>query len=307
MGGVGSRPAGSGSDPRFDAGHGDETHGEQMAGFEAGAVFLNPDQVLPVAGIADRNDHSAALAELIDEGGGNPVWGARDDDGVVGSGFRPAQEAIGAMDGDVANAEAAQGGAGGSGELRDDFDGVDLVDEPSEHGGLVTGAGSDFEHAVGGPWVERLGHEGDDEGLGDGLMEPDGQGVIGVRLGEEVRRDEFMAWDGGHGAEHEGMCDAAVGGLQLLANHLVALGGPVGVRAGEGRGILGFRWHGMWGGRGSQPGREPMPSAGGHGRNLGGFSRGARAGCWGGDGLGGDGGGCTRSLRCGRRLLHIGA
>jgi hypothetical protein len=118
---------------------------------------------------------------------------------------------------------------GGGGECGDAFDGVDVAggaDEVGEDGGLVAGAGAEFEDAVAGAWGELLGHGGDDVGLGDGLAVGGGESFVGVGLGLEFVGDEKVAGDLCHGVEDGGEDDAAA--AEVVVEHVLA-GGGVGV------------------------------------------------------------------------------
>ena len=147
-------------------------------------------------------------------------------DGVVGCVFGPALIAVRVEDFGVVIAEAFEGLAGHLGERFDDFHGVNVDAHGGEDGGLVAGAGPDFQNLFAGLGADGFGHEGDDVGLGDGLAVSDGERVVGIGLAVEAERDEFVARDGAHGFECGGVGDAAGG--DLLIDHGGALGGEVG-------------------------------------------------------------------------------
>ena len=166
-----------------------------------------------------------------------------DDDGVEGGLFLPAEVAVGVADGDVVVADLAEGGGGAIGQGGDDLDGVDLVDEAGEDGGLVAGAGADLEDFVFFGDTEGCAHEGDDVGLGDSLAVADGQGVVFVGESEEIVGDELVAGDLAHDLDDGRVGDAP--GDEAVLDHRGSLGSEwEGGR--EGRGDGGSGGHGEW-------------------------------------------------------------
>ena len=65
--------------------------------------------------------------------------------------------------------------------------------------------------------VERLAHEPDDVGLGDGLAIADRQGKIAVSVGPDGVGHEQMPRHARHGVEHTRIHDVAA--PQLIADH----------------------------------------------------------------------------------------
>lgn len=104
-----------------------------------------------------------------------------------------------------------------AGEGFDDFDGVEAGLEVGEDGGLIAGAGADFEDARAGEDVEQLGHGGDDVGLRDGLGVADGEGAVLVGEPAEGLGEEEVTRDGAEGGEDAGVFDAAA--LDLGLHH----------------------------------------------------------------------------------------
>src|SRR5262249_55585900 len=86
--------------------------------------------------------------------------------------------------------------------------------EMSENRGLIAGARADLEHEVTIRDIERLGHQGDDEGLADGLAMPDRQRDILIGAIAESGGNEELARYRGDRFEHALVADA--GGTQLL-------------------------------------------------------------------------------------------
>ena len=93
------------------------------------------------------------------------------------------------------------------------FDGENVVGELGEHGGLISGAGADFEDRVLGAEGEGFEHERDDQGLRDGLPFGNGKGRIFVGPVLKFWRDKFVARDAEHGCEDTLVMDAAVAEL----------------------------------------------------------------------------------------------
>jgi hypothetical protein len=77
----------------------------------------------------------------------------------------PAVKAVSQAKLDVAAALARQPLLGLLGELFDDLDAVDLAHQRREDRRLIAQAGADLQDPVAGLQVEKIGHQGDDEGL----------------------------------------------------------------------------------------------------------------------------------------------
>ena len=76
-----------------------------------------------------------------------------------------------------------------------------------QHGGLIARAGAHFQHGVGGGQLQQLGHQGDDGGLADGLVQADGQGPVLPGVRAQFRRDELVAR---HGQQRGGHRDRQI-------------------------------------------------------------------------------------------------
>ena len=158
----------------------------------------------------DGNDQSSAVAELVEERRRDLGRAGGDDDGVVGSVREEALTTIPEEDGHVAVAEPGEDVSGMVDERGMALDGEDVIDEFGEQRALISGAGADFEDAVFGTEGERLEHECDDEGLGDGLALCDRERRIVVGLGAKLRSDELVAGHAQHGVEDALVANAAV-------------------------------------------------------------------------------------------------
>ncbi len=104
----------------------------------------------------------------------------RDDDGFEGGFFRPALRPVADPIVDVRVAQPVEDPPGPLGQRPDDLDRPDLAGDLGQDGRLVAGPGPDLEDLLPSPQAERLGHVGDDVGLGDRLAVPDRQGLVGV-------------------------------------------------------------------------------------------------------------------------------
>ena len=140
--------------------------------------------------IPDRDHHTSAGLELVEEGLGYMIGRGGDDDGVEGGVFEPSLIAVADAHVDVFVAEFAEQFLGALAEGGYDFDCVNLFDDLGQDGGLVAGTGTDFEDDVVGVGMENFGHRGDDIGLGDGLVVSDGLGMIDIREVAVGCRDE---------------------------------------------------------------------------------------------------------------------
>ena len=78
-------------------------------------------------------------------------------------------------------------------KLGDDFDRVDVGCQLGEHGGLVTAAGTDLEHAMVRLQGKLLGHVGHDVGLRDRLTLAYRQRTVRVCAARKRLRHEAMA------------------------------------------------------------------------------------------------------------------
>ena len=159
----------------FVAGEGDEAYGHTGLFLES-AVFLFGDEreVLDLVHAAYGDAHLAAGFQLVEERLGDVVGGAGDDDGVEGSEFGPAEIAVAVFGFDGFVAMFFECLLCPFGEWFHDLNRIDMRGEFGEDGGLVAGAGADFEDFCVGIEIQLAGHIGDDVGLGDGLVVTDG-------------------------------------------------------------------------------------------------------------------------------------
>ena len=81
--------------------------------------------------------------------------------------------------------------------------------QPCQDGRLVARARPDLEDPVPRADVEVLGHRCDHERLADRLAGFDREGLVGVGLAAQGRRDERLARDRAHGGKHTFVRDAA--------------------------------------------------------------------------------------------------
>jgi hypothetical protein len=88
----------------------------------------------------------------------------------------PSEVAVARANRDVAVAEVGQRFACSCRKRRDNLDRVHAVGEHAEHRGLVARPRANLQHAMVRLDVQRLCHEGNDVGLGDGLVVPYRQG-----------------------------------------------------------------------------------------------------------------------------------
>jgi len=114
---------------------------------------------------ADRDDHPAAVLELGDERRRHRLRRAGDDDRIERCMLGPSPIAVAGAHPDVGAAEPPQRGLGALRQWFDDFKGENLRHQFREHGRLISRAGADFQHAIGGLRCQGLGHEGHDVGL----------------------------------------------------------------------------------------------------------------------------------------------
>lgn len=209
---------------------GDEAAVEEAGFGGVGGVFFDADEGLPVA-CAEGHDQEAAWAELGQQGRGHLGRAGGDEDaveadraGLVPVRFGPAGGAVADEVADVGDAEGGEGLRGEGGQGGEAFDGVDAAggDEAGEEGGLVAGAGAEFEHAMVGGELEFLGHDGDHEGLGDGLAVAAGQGLVFVGVLAAGLGEEEVAGQVAHEVEDFWAGDAA--GSKLSFDHVPACG-----------------------------------------------------------------------------------
>ena len=221
------------------AGHRDEAHREDGFALQLRAALAQQVEVL-LTGLADRDDHAAAIPELVDQRLRNVIRGAGDDDRVEGRGFQPALVAIAVPYPDVAVAESGEIARRLPGQRFNDLDAVHLAHQARQDRRLIARSGTDLKHPIARLRLQFLGHEGDDVGLRNRLSMADRQRAVVIGVGPELGRNEFMSRHRGHRLEDCRVGDAARIGAQLLVDHAhsgrrrVGLGGANGGRAGSG-------------------------------------------------------------------------
>ncbi len=89
-----------------------------------------------------------------------------------------------------------------------------------QNGGLIAGAGTDFEHLMAGTDGEGFGHGGDHVGLADGLAGQGGEGGVFVGMAALGFAQKEFAGDVAHGGEDVCVFDAAT--AKLVEHHKVA-------------------------------------------------------------------------------------
>ena len=112
--------------------------------------------------------------------------------------LRPAGVAVAGAHSHVVITQSRQHSGGAGGQFLDDFHTVHMTDQPGEYGGLVARAGPHFEYNIAGLRVEQVGHQGYDEGLGNGLARLDRQRCVLVGTVTEGREHERLPRDPAH-------------------------------------------------------------------------------------------------------------
>ncbi len=161
----------------------------------------------------DGEDHDAALGQLLQQGGRDLAGGGGHDDAVEGRGLRPALVAVAQPQLDVVQPQQPETPARGFQQLAVALDAEDAARQPGEDGGLVAGAGADFQHAVLRLQLKLLRHGGDDVGLRDGLAAGDGQGGIVPGVWLPFALHEQIARGLLHCLQHAGIADAVLAQL----------------------------------------------------------------------------------------------
>src|SRR5690606_540116 len=113
-----------------------EPNGDEATGLKFVAFFRDEHQWLSAERGATRDDHAAAVAQLLDERRRDMLRCGRHDDGIEGCLVFPPEVAVGLAHRDVVVAQGGEAIARGGGELRDDFDRIDVIDDLRQHGGL---------------------------------------------------------------------------------------------------------------------------------------------------------------------------
>ena len=134
-------------------------------------LFCHFDQLLPTCR-SDRDDHPAALFELLQEFLGKLRSRRRDDDAVIWGIFWPALPAIAQPIVDVVDIQLAQPLLCFFQQFWYALHRIDLLDKRRQHGRLVATAGAYLEYAVALESLQqRLGHLGNDIRLTDRLSQ----------------------------------------------------------------------------------------------------------------------------------------
>ena len=164
---------------------------------------LVPALCLAVAGDACENlrghvfpdgDHEpAADRELRQQRGRRFRAACGDRDGIVGGVLGPSQRAVAIGHLDVVESESCQALLRRIRQLVCALDAIDLLRQPTEDGGGVPRAGSDFEDALATFEGECLRHERDDVRLRDRLPVADREGRVLVRELGELPGDERLS------------------------------------------------------------------------------------------------------------------
>jgi CRP-like cAMP-binding protein len=157
---------------------------------------------------------------------GHAFGRARDDDLVERRRIGPALVTVAAARMNVHVPQFLEGRFSPRGERLDDLDRVYFLDQPAEHGGLVTAAGANLQDLVGRLECQLLRHLRYDERRRDRLAVADRKRAVGVRGVAHFLGHELLARHLAHCRQHTLVLDAA--GAQLALDHLLALLGPVG-------------------------------------------------------------------------------
>ncbi len=185
-------------------------------------AFFHQFQLLHLT-IAHRDDHAAWIGQLSKQRLRDLRPAGRDQDAVKGGLVRPADGAVIDAGDNVELMKAVKDAPGADEQGIDAFNGEDSLAEPGEHGGLVTGTGTDLEDPFRAGQPQGLGHQGNDIGLGNGLAAADGQRMVAIGTGAEGIIDKLMPGHGAHGLQGEGIGYAARD--ELLLDHPLAVNG----------------------------------------------------------------------------------
>src|SRR6187401_2277894 len=153
----------------------------------------------------NRDDKAATNSELFDQRVRDVVGSRRRHDAVEGRLLGPPAVAVAKPAVHVVQTEISKQLGRTRSQLWNDLDSPDLAREAREHGSLKRRPGPDFVHSMRLAHIDHLGHVRHDVRLGDGLVERDGKRYVVVGLGMRVGRDEALAWNGFHRAEHTGI------------------------------------------------------------------------------------------------------
>ncbi len=116
----------------------------------------------------------------------------------IGGFSRPAQGFPGKVDFNIAISQAFQYLSGFLRQLGQALHANHITGQFGENRRLVAAARSDFQHLFRAGQLQRLGHQGDNEGLRNGLVQPDGQRDIFVGEVATFLRHESLPGYAGH-------------------------------------------------------------------------------------------------------------
>ena len=189
---------------------------------EAPVVLLaQAQQALRLPPLSDRQHEAPPGRELLHERIGHRGCARGNGDRLVGSLLRPAKRPVSLQDLDVVVTEARQPPTRPLGERCVAFDREHPPRDPREDGRRVTRTGADLEDPVARYEFERLGHQRDDVGLGDGLAALDRQRAVAVGEFRHFRRQERLPRHRSHRPQDALVAHTA--GRDLGADHLRAL------------------------------------------------------------------------------------
>ena len=198
----------------------DEPHGTEVLLLEGVTTSADPDELLAPGLGPDRDDQPAALGELLQQRLRYRRPARGHDDGVEGCGFRVPERAVTPHDVRVVVAQAIEHRPCPRGQRLVALDRPHVRRHPAQHRGAVAGPGPHLQHPVVRSDLGRLGHDGDDVGLRDGLALRDRERVVVVgELGQVVGQEPF-AGHRAHGPQHAGVPDAP--GREVPFDHAAA-------------------------------------------------------------------------------------
>ena len=142
----------------------DEAHGDQAhRDCRSIGCPLGDHEILSAA--ADRNDKPAAGLQLLYQCGWHMVGSGGHDDRVEGRLVLPSGVTVADAGRIIGVAETFQSLRGLHSQRPNDFVRLDFACEQRRDCGLVARAGTDLQHFSAGLQRQRIGHQGDDEGL----------------------------------------------------------------------------------------------------------------------------------------------
>ncbi len=156
-----------------------------------------------------------AFGQLVNQGRGNFGAGRRDQNGIIGGLFRETEGAVAAVQGNILQTQIFQAFEGFLQQRLQTLDTDYPTCEKRQHGRLISGACSNFEHPVARLEGKQFGHAGHHVGLGDGLSLPNGEGLVHIGAVRLVRGQEKMAGYPAHRFEHAGVQNAPRGELRF--------------------------------------------------------------------------------------------